>query len=137
VIKCFIDTSAFYALEDAGDRNHQEAGLIQKSFAEERPVFYTTNHVFDECITLIGSRLGPANAVRFAEVMLASRLLRIIRTDELLERAGLVLYDKYRDGRISFTDCLSFAAMRALDIKIAFAFDRHFEQVGFELVRSK
>jgi len=136
-MKCFIDTSAFYALEDAGDRNHQEARMIQKAFAEERPVFYTTNHVLDECVTLIGSRLGPANAVRFANVMLASRLLRIIRSDEVLEQAGLALYGKYGDGRISFTDCLGFAAMRALDIHFAFAFDRHFERAGFELVRSR
>jgi len=136
-VKCFVDTSAFFALEDTDDHNHSEARRIQHSFTEERPDFYTTHHVLDECVTLIGSRLGPARAVRFANDTLSSRLIRMIRSDEELERAALALYGKYGDARMSFTDCLGFAAMRALDIRLAFAFDRHFERAGFERMRSR
>lgn len=96
-----------------------------------RPLLFTTHHVVDESVTLIGGRLHPEQAVRFAHGLLASRAVQIVRTDEVLERAALDVYARLRDGRISFTDCLSFAVMRALDIPVAFAFDRHFERAGF------
>lgn len=134
-MKCFVDTSAFYALEDPDDRCHPEAARIQRDFAAEQPDLYTTNHVFDECITLIGARLGAGRAVLFARDLLSSRLLRVVRSDEQLERAALVLYERFHDSRVSYTDCLSFAAMRAREIRFAFSFNGHFARAGFELVR--
>jgi predicted nucleic acid-binding protein len=35
---------------------------------------------------------------------------------------------------ISLVDCLSFEIMESLDISLAFAFDRHFEDMGFSIV---
>jgi len=35
------------------------------------------------------------------------------------------------DKQWSFTDCTSYVVMRQLGIEEAFAFDRHFEQMGF------
>ena len=134
-MKCFVGTSAFYALEDPDDRSHPEAVRIQRDLTAERPDLYTTNHVLDECVTLIGARLGARRAILFARDLMSSRLLRIVRTDEQMEQAALVLYERFSDARVSYTDCLSFTAMRARDIRCAFAFDRHFERAGFELVR--
>jgi predicted nucleic acid-binding protein len=127
----FIDTSAFYALEDAGDRHHHEALAIQRWCLWRRPLLFTTHHVLDESITLIGVRLRPARAVRFARGLLVSRAIQIVRTDEALEQTALAVYERMDDGRLSFTECLSFTVMRALDIPVAFAFDRHFERAGF------
>ena len=58
-----------------------------------------------------------------------------MRTDEDLEQGALNIYERLDDPRLSFTDCLSFAVMRALDIRAAFAFDRHFERAGFQRLR--
>jgi len=41
-------------------------------------------------------------------------------------------FERHQDKRWSFTDCTSFVAMRDLGITRAFAFDRNFEQAGFE-----
>ena len=87
--------------------------------------------MLDESVTLIGGRLRPDRAIRFAQGLLASRIIQIVRTDEVLEQAALSLYERLNDGRVSFTDCLSFAVMHALGIPVAFAFDRHFERAGF------
>lgn len=134
-MKIFIDTSAFYALEDSSDNHHKEALQIQERIAQERPLLYTTHHILDESITLIDSKLNPSRAARFARQLLSSRIIGLIRTDEDLEKVALHLYERFEEPRLSFTDCMSFAVMRALEIPTAFAFDRHFEQAGFMLLR--
>ena len=134
-VKVFIDTSALFALEDADDRHHHEARAIQGRLQHERPVLFTTHHILDESVTLIGSKLHPAQAVSFARHVLSSRIIRVVRTDENVEQAALNVYERFNDPRLSFTDCLSFAVMRGLGISTAFAFDRHFEQAGFEQLR--
>lgn len=136
-MKFFIDTSAFYALEDADDRHHDEAHSIQERFRIERPMLFTTHHVLDESITLIGSRLQPNRAARFARQLLSSRVIRLIRTDEQTEMAALHVYERFADPRMSFTDCLSFTVMRALGMTTVFAFDHDFERAGFKLLRSE
>lgn len=133
--KLFVDTSAFYALEDASDRNHEEARAIHAWCLSSRPRLFTTHDVLDESVALLGARLGPATAARFARRLLASRVLHLVRADESLEQAALNLYERLDDSRLSFTDCVSFAVMRALDIPFAFAFDRHFERAGYRRLR--
>ena len=135
VNKLFVDTSAFYALEDADDRHHDEAQTIQRWCLAFRPLLFTTHHVMDESVTLLGSRLRPSHAARFARRLLASRAVHPVRTDEDLEQGALNIYERLDDPRLSFTDCLSFAVMRALNIGAAFAFDRHFERAGFQRLR--
>ncbi len=134
-MKFFIDTSAFYALEDADDRHHDEAHSIQERFRVERPMLFTTHHVLDESVTLIGSRLQTHRAARLARQLLSSRVIRLIRTDEQTELAALHVYERFADPLMSFTDCLSFTVMRALGITTAFAFDRDFERAGFKRLR--
>lgn len=135
ISKLFVDTSAFYALEDTSDRHHQEARAIQAWCLLSRPRLFTTHDVLDESITLLGTRLRPASAARFARRLLASRIVHMVHADAALEQAALNIYERLDDSRLSFTDCVSFAVMHALDIPVAFAFDRHFERAGFRLLR--
>lgn len=133
--RVFLDTSAFYALEGADDVHHAEAQAIQGMLRECRLPLFTTHDVIDETITLLGARLGVRCACRFASKVFDSRILSIVRADANLDAAALRLYERFGDQRLSFTDCLSFAVMRILGIRQAFAFDRHFEVAGFELLR--
>ncbi|MFH1436280.1 MAG: PIN domain-containing protein [Pseudomonadota bacterium] len=135
-MRLFVDTSAFYALEDADDRHHEEARAIQQWCLKNRPAMFTTHHVLDESVTLFGSRLNPERALRFARRLLSSRIVCIVRTDEEMETAALNVYARFQNLRLSFTDCLSFAVMRSMDITVSFTFDSHFEHAGFEIIRS-
>lgn len=136
-MRIFIDTSAFYALEDADDQHHREALSIQRRFQDDRPMLFTTHHILDECITLIGSKLRPHHASRFARQLLSSRIISIVRTNDELEQAALNVYERFDDPALSFTDCLSFSVMRALSITTVFAFDRHFVHAGFDVLRAE
>jgi len=55
----------------------------------------------------------------------------MIYVDEEIQSKAWEIAIKYRDKDFSFTDCASFAVMEMLDIREAFAFDKHFEQYGF------
>ncbi len=46
--------------------------------------------------------------------------------------AGWQWFERFQDKGFSFTDCISFAVMKRLKLKIALTFDKHFSQAGFE-----
>ncbi len=48
--------------------------------------------------------------------------------------AALGTLEKYSDQRLTFTDCLSFGAMKARRIERVFGFDEDFRIAGFLLV---
>jgi alkanesulfonate monooxygenase SsuD/methylene tetrahydromethanopterin reductase-like flavin-dependent oxidoreductase (luciferase family) len=82
------------------------------------------------------SWIRPAAAIRFGRRLLGSRAVRVVRTDEILEAAALNVYERFDDPRLSLTDCVSFAIMRALTIPAPFAFDADFERAGFQRLRA-
>lgn len=132
----FFDTSAFYAMEVEADANHQKAMAVKESILKNKygmPV--TTNLVIAEAITLLRFKAGLREAVAFGEKVFASRILTIVRVNESLEAKALELFKKYSDKVLSFTDCVSFAVMEELRISKAFAFDEHFLQAGYEVVK--
>ncbi len=51
---------------------------------------------------------------------------KVLRPDQDDETSAVSFLRKYADQRIGFTDCISFALMRARRIRRAFTFDRHF-----------
>jgi predicted nucleic acid-binding protein len=46
-------------------------------------------------------------------------------------QAAASLFRRHKDKEWSFTDCVSFAVMRELNIRDCFTTDHHFEQAGF------
>jgi predicted nucleic acid-binding protein len=111
--------------------------VVQRWLLRGRHAPLTTHDVLDETVTLLGSRIRPRHACRFARRLLESRIMTLVRADHELELAALSLYQRFDDRRLSFTDSLSFAVMRALGIPAAFAFDAHFEHAGFRTLRAE
>ena len=58
-------------------------------------------------------------------------IVRVYSTPDL-ERRAWQIFKKYDTAGFSFTDCVSFAVMEALEIKQAFTFDEHYDVMGFE-----
>ena len=97
----------------------------------------TTSYVIDETVTFFNSRNFHAKAVEIGERLLASRSVTVVHVDEVLFREGWNYFSQHADKRYSLTDCISFALMRQKNIKRALAFDKHFDQAGFERLPSK
>lgn len=129
----FIDTSAFLALVHRRDQAHQKAKGLYEEVVQSKQRLVTSNFVLHEAATVIKARLGPAQAIEFAKKLRASRLVETFAVTGEIEVAAWRLFEKYDDKLFSFTDCTSFAIMQALKIDTAFAFDRHFMQMGFKV----
>ncbi len=128
----FIDTGAFLALEDASDQHHQEAVQFRDEvLAGGSYDLITTSYILDEVLTLIRSRLGIPASIRFCRAIRRSRALQIVSVSQEIEERALDLFEHYHDKNFSFTDCVSFVVMKDREIQEAFAFDHHFEQIGF------
>ena len=54
-------------------------------------------------------------------------------TPERAENAR-ALFFRYADKDFSYTDCTSFVVMQQLKLKQALTTDRHFKQIGFQIV---
>ena len=124
----FADTFYFLALANERDPAHAPATDVSRDFTGK---LVTTAWVLTEVADAMSARRNRAEFV-----MLLDRLRRNPRavivppTEELFER-GIALYAERPDKDWSLTDCISFVAMRDMNITEALTGDRHFEQAGF------
>jgi uncharacterized protein len=130
----FIDTGAFLARYMGSDQYHHEAVEGWRSLAWAGNRYFTSNLVLTETFTLLGRRAGYGFAAERARRIYASELLTVLRAGPADERSALVLFEKYADQKVSFTDCVSFVLMRQHRLERAFTFDNHFALLGFRLV---
>ena len=129
-----VDTSAFYALEDASDAHHGQAVALRDGLKDPRFRLFTTNLVLAESITLLTYRLGAEHAVRFADLAYSSERLQVIRMTEDLERAAVERLRRTRDDELSFVDASLIECVERWDIDRIFAFDRDFVRHGRRLL---
>lgn len=130
----FLDTSAFIALKDESEINHNKAIDCFNSLIKKGNLLLTTNYIFDEVYTILIKRFGQSQAVDFGKTIRKSRLIQYFIITEEIEEEAWNIAVKYKDKSFSFTDCTSFAIMKTLGINKAFAFDEHFKQFGLEVV---
>lgn len=126
----FVDTSAFFAIENERDRHHTEAINARDELMARGEHLVTSDYVLDEVYTLIRMRVGHRDAVDFGESIRGSRFFRIEPVTTTDFEAAWRLFRRYDDKPFSFTDCTSFALMERLKISAAFAFDRNFQEFG-------
>jgi uncharacterized protein len=129
----FVDTSFLYALEDLSDQNHRNAKAIWKKALKSPPRFVMTSYIFDETVTLLQVKLNHVKATEVGNRLLESALVDFIHVTPELFSIAWAYFTKHKDKGYSFTDCVSFVVMDHRDLKVAFAFDKHFRQAGFKL----
>ncbi len=128
--KLFVDTGAFIAKEIASDQHH---GRAKQLWAEAKEgLLFSSEHVLDECATLLARRTNYANASSWGKDALESGI-EWLQNQPSDWNDAFRLMRKYADQGVSFTDCLSFTMMKRAGLKDVFGFDRHFESAGFRL----
>ena len=130
----FVDTGGWLACADGADPDHARARAARDAALEAGQILLTTDFVVDETLTLIRFRLGLAAAEAWWRLVDRSSRLRWERVDTDRFETARHLFFQYRDKDFSFTDCTSFAIMRELRLTQALTTDRHFRQMGFQVV---
>lgn len=130
----FVDTGAWMACADGADPAHTSCGRARDGALEDGAMLVTTDFVIDETLTLIRFRLGLSAANAWWQQIDGSARLRWERIEaDRFERARHLFF-QYRDKDLSFTDCTSIAVMRELKLTTVMTTDRHFQQVGFDVL---
>ena len=130
----FVDTGAWAAVENSADANHQAALDFQDNLTDTCHLV-TSSSVLDESYTLMLMNIGYLRTVSFKQnidLMLKMGLLTVVHVSEFIEHEAWTVFERFNiDKRWSFTDCTSKVIMNQRGIQEVFAFDRHFEQMGF------
>ena len=126
---CFVDTSAFYAVLDADDRNHPKAKATWEALLRSDERLVTTNYVLVETVALLQNRIGLEAVRLFQEDIFP--LLHVEWTDEPAHLGGITGVLAGQRRGVSLVDNVSFITMRRLGIREVFAFDPHFRDQGF------
>lgn len=129
--RIFVDTSGWYALTDVRDPHHEAA---KDWFEQDTLPLVTTDYVLDETLTFIRMKLGHRLGVQFGERLLESALAQIVAVTSQDRQAAWQIFKKFKDQKLSFTDCTSFAVMKRLGLRQVLTVDKHFQVMGFSLV---
>lgn len=127
--RVFIDTSAFYAVLDVEDPNHERA-VGGFSALVRADVAFTHNYVHVEAEQLVRRRLGAAAATRLLEDLLPA--IDTVWVDEQIHQEAVEALGGHGRGG-SLVDQVSFVVMRHEGAETALAFDADFEQAGYRL----
>ncbi len=133
--RIFVDTSAWDAIADANDPNHELALLFRDEIAGKCRLL-TTNYVLDELYTLLLLNIGYRSTVEFKQrldVLIEEGVLEVVWITPAIAEDAWKIFEQFDvDKRWSFTDCTSYVVMKQNEIEEEFAFDHHFAQMGFK-----
>jgi hypothetical protein len=133
----FVDTAGWMACADAADPAHAGACKARDAALKQGRVLVTTDYVVDELLTLVRVRLGlPAAAAWWRQVDASPRLRWEWIDPPRAEKARDAFFH-HGDKAWSFTDCTSFVVMHELKLSEALTTDRHFTQMGFQVVPAR
>lgn len=130
----FVDTSAFVALRNESEAEHQRARAALSALVEEGVSLFTSNYVFAETYTALLVRVGRREAVEWGRRFRAGEAVELVRLERDVEEEAWAILERHGDKRWSYVDATSFALIERDGGGEAFAFDAHFAQRGLRLL---
>jgi uncharacterized protein len=130
----FVDSSFWIALAVEADRDHELAAELFSTHSDA--ALATSNDVRGEVWTFARRRFGHRVALALIDRLEETPRLRLLRTERSDEQAAWDWLRRRDEREYSYVDATSFALMRRLAIREAFAFDGDFTAAGFVELRA-
>jgi predicted nucleic acid-binding protein len=131
----FVDTGAWVALRYRRDQHHGRARALLRCLRADGIGLITTEWVLGEAVTLLKARGAIDHALALGEAIQAGRLGHMVDSTPERRRRAWDLFVRYRDLRVGWVDCASFAVMEELGLRQFFGFDDDFVRCGFSPYR--
>ena len=125
----YLDTSGILGMLDAGDEFHAPAAAAWNDLLDAGLEMVMTDYVRLESWSLIQRRLGLEAAEDFHQAILPLCSVRPVGETGFGFLARQAVLMKRRN--LSIVDLSSFDCMRREGLRLAFAFDAHFDEQGF------
>lgn len=129
----FVDTSAFVALRNAAEAEHELARAALSALLAEGAALFTSNYVFAETYTALMVRVGRGEAIEWGRRFRASGAIELVWAEPAVEDAAWEILERHGDKCWSYVDATSFALIEREGNGEAFAFDAHFDQRGLRV----
>jgi uncharacterized protein len=133
----FVDTSAFVALRNRSEVEHDAARRALAGLLAEGASLFTSNYVFAETYTALMVRVGRREAIEWGNRFREGRAIDLVRLDRPIEERAWAILEQCEDKRWSYVDATSFALIERDGNGAAFAFDAHFAQRGLRVLPEK
>src|SRR3954451_16035511 len=130
----FVDTSAFVALRNRSEAEHDSARATLAQLIAEGAALFTSNYVFAETYTALMVRVGRGEAIEWGRRFRDGGAIDLVHLDRATEELAWEILERYDDKHWSYVDATSFALLERGGESSAFAFDVHFSQRGLQLV---
>ena len=131
----FVDTGAWVALRYGRDQYHARARALLRKLQADGIGLVTTEWVLAETVTLLKARGAVDHALALGEAIQAGRLGHLVESTVERRRRAWDLFVRYRERRLGWVDCASFAVMEELGLGRFFGFDEDFVRAGFTTYR--
>lgn len=131
----FVDTGAWVALRYSRDQYHARARTILRRLRKDGLGLVTTEWVLGETVTLLKARGAIDHALSLGDAIQSGRLGYLVEPTPDRRRRSWDLFLRYRELRVGWVDCTSFAVMEELGLRLFFGFDDDFVRAGFTACR--
>jgi predicted nucleic acid-binding protein len=130
----FVDTSAFVALRNGSEAEHERARKTLADLIDAGAALFTSNYVFAETYTALLVRVGREEAIEWGRRFRAGAAIELVRLEPQVEDEAWRILERHGDKRWSYVDATSFALIERDGSGEAFAFDAHFAQRGLRVL---
>jgi predicted nucleic acid-binding protein len=132
----FVDSGGWLSAVNKADQYYADGRPYLEGLIRARARILTTDFILDEVLTRLRYDVGYRKAVEFLELARRSNengVLAIASVTPALWKRAEDFFVLYRDVKLSFTDCTSFALLEARPVDTVFGYDDHFEMMGYIL----
>lgn len=134
-MRAFVDTSALLALSHTRDQHHVRARDTARRYRTRGGRLLSSTLVLGEFHSHLLYLRGPAAAREVLARLLADDTHEWLAVSvDVVRNAREQWLTRFVDQRVSLTDAVSFELMSREKVTQAFAYDRHFEMAGFEIL---